>query len=113
MKVMRSIGHSLHVAWRFVFYFRKVFLAIPVIVFALIFAKQNMGLLPETVGLLLTTDGGFSLSITRQQAVIAPLLITAIPLVCMFLSRKVFYPWLISVVTLVVPFLLRYLNQIF
>ncbi len=113
MKVMRSIGHYLNAAWRFVFYFRKVFLSIPVVVLALIFAKQNMGLLPDTVGLLLTTAGDFNLSITRLQAVIGPLVITAIPLVCMCLSRKVFYPWLVSVATLVVPFLLRLLNQIF
>ncbi len=113
MKVMRSIGYYLNAAWRFVFYFRKVFLAIPVVVMALILAKQNMALLPETVGLLLTTAGDYSFTVTRMQAVVGPLIITGIPLLCMFLSRKAFYPWLISVCTLVVPFLLRFLNQIF
>ena len=38
MKTMRSIGAFLRSAWQFVFCFRKVFLAIPVIVTAIVLA---------------------------------------------------------------------------
>ena len=49
MKVMRSVGDFLSSAWQFVFCFRKVFLAIPVIVIAIILARQNAAVLPEQV----------------------------------------------------------------
>ena len=103
MKTMRSIGAFLRSAWQFVFCFRKVFLAIPVIVTAMV--------LPERVGLFLSTEGTFSLLVSRQQAVFGPLLVTGLSLIFMAASRKVFYPWLISVITLVLPFLIQLLNQ--
>ena len=111
MKVMRSVGDFLRSAWQFVFCFRKVFLAIPVIVIAIILARQNAAVLPEHVGLLLSEEGTFSMLVSKQQAVYGPLLVTGVALIFMAVSRKVFYPWLISVVTLVLPFLIRLLNQ--
>ena len=46
MKTMRSIGAFLRSAWQFVFCFRKVFLAIPVIVTAIVLACRNASVLP-------------------------------------------------------------------
>jgi hypothetical protein len=111
MKTMRSIGAFLRSAWQFVFCFRKVFLAIPVIVTAIVLACRNASVLPERVGLFLSTEGTFSLLVSRQQAVFGPLLVTGLSLIFMAASRKVFYPWLISVITLVLPFLIQLLNQ--
>ena len=111
MKVMRSVGDFLRSAWQFVFCFRKVFLAIPVIVIAIVLARQNAAVLPDQVGLLLSEEGTFSMLVSKQQAVYGPLLVTGVALIFMAVSRKVFYPWLISVVALVLPFLIRLLNQ--
>ena len=111
MKAMRSIGAFLRSTWQFVFCFRNIFLAIPVVVVAIILACQNAAILPEQVGLFLSTEGTFSMLVSRQQAVLGPLLVTGVGLIFMAVSRKVFYPWLISVVTLVLPVLIRLLNQ--
>jgi len=113
MKVIKAVGSFLRSTGQFIFCFRKVFLAIPVVVAAILLAKHNAAVLPAQVGLILSSDGTFSRIITKNQAIYGPLLLTAMPLVCMFLSRKAFYPWLISVVTLAVPPLLLLLNQLF
>ena len=81
MKVMRSVGDFLRSAWQFVFCFRKVFLAIPVIVIAIILARQNAAVLPEQVGLLLSEEGTFSMLVSKQQAVYGPLLVTGVALI--------------------------------
>ncbi|MCI6729883.1 MAG: hypothetical protein SOY32_02350 [Candidatus Faecousia sp.] len=113
MKVIKAIGGFLKSTGQFIFCFRKVFLAIPVIVVAILLARHSAQVLPAQVGLILASDGTFSRIITREQAIYGPLLLTAIPLVCMALSRKTFYPWLISVITLAIPPLLLMLNQLF
>lgn len=111
MKVMRSVGAFLRSAGQFIFCFRKVFLAIPVVVTAIMLARHNAAVLPEQVGLILSEEGTFSLLVTKMQAVYGPLLVTGVSLIFMFLSRKAFYPWLISVVTLALPPLILLLNQ--
>lgn len=113
MKVIKAIGDFLKSTGQFIFCFRKLFLAIPVIVVAILLARHSAQVLPAQVGLILASDGTFSRIITREQAIYGPLLLTAIPLVCMALSRKTFYPWLISVITLAIPPLLLMLNQLF
>lgn len=112
MKIMKAIGSFFKSTGQFIFCFRKVFMAIPVVVAAIMLAKHSAAVLPAQVGLILSSDGTFSRMITKSQAVYGPLLLTAIPLLCMFLSRKSFYPWLISVITLAVPPLLVLLNQL-
>lgn len=113
MKILQSIGRFLKSAWQFVFCFRKAFLALPVVVTAIVFARRNLAQLPARVGLILSTDGTFSLLITKHQAVYGCLALTFLCLVFMALSRKAFYPWLISVITLALPPLLLLLNQLF
>lgn len=113
MKVLGAIGRFFKSAWQFIFFFRRVFMAIPVGVAAYLQAKRSLSLLPLQVGILLAKDGSYARLITRDQAVYYPLAITGICLLCMFCSRKAFYPWLISVVTLVIPTLILLLNQLF
>lgn len=102
-EVMIGIGHWLYKL-------RGVFLAIPVVAAAAILAVKNMERLPEEVGLNLLATGEFELTIGRNFAVLIPLVVTLFCLLMMFCSRKVIYPWLISIFTLVLPILLYVTN---
>ena len=97
------------VTW--IYRLRGVFLAIPVAYAALKLAMYNMEHLPQIVGINLQASGAFSDTITREFAVMGPLGITAVCLVMMLFSRKVVYPWAISVFTLIVPILLLISNR--
>ena len=89
---------------------RSVLLAIPVTVAAIALALKNIGRLPEQVGINLLESGEFSILVSRGVAVMGPLAITALCLLLMFCSKKVLYPWLISVFSLVIPLLLWITN---
>lgn len=110
---LKSVGRFFQSTGRFIYYFRKVFMAIPVVVVAIMLARHNQTQLPETVGLILSAQGTFAVSLTRAQATWGPAILTGGCLLCMFVSRKAFYPWLISVITLIIPPLLLLLNQFF
>lgn len=98
------------VIWKVVFALRKVVLALPVIYFALKFAAFNRENLPVLVGINLQSNGEFAQMIARDTAVNVPLMITFGCLGLMVLSRKTIYPWLISILTLVLPALLYLTN---
>ena len=97
-------------AWNYVSKFRKLFLAVPVGVMAVILALRNMILLPVVVGLGLQGDGGYSVQIIREVAVLGPMAITAICLLLMFSSRRTLTPWLVSVFSLALPLLILLTN---
>ena len=90
---------------------RSVFLSIPVIMAALRLAAYNSEKLPLLVGLDLQTNGEFARMISRQTAVTVPLMITGACLVLTCFSRKMVYPWLISVFSLVIPVMLLITNM--
>lgn len=90
---------------------RKVFLAIPVVYYALKLASYNMQNLPEQVGINLQSNGAFASIISRNTAVMGPLAVTAVCLVLMFCSRKALPTWAISVFSLVLPLLILLSNQ--
>lgn len=106
-KICNVIGGI--VTW--IYRLRGVFLAIPVAYAAIKLAIYNMENLPQIVGINLQASGAFSDTITREFAVMGPLGITAACLVLMLFSRKVVYPWAISVFTLIVPILLLFSNR--
>lgn len=89
---------------------RKVFLAIPVVYYALKIAKYNLANLPEKVGINLQSTGEFALYLSRNAAVMGPLILTGGCLVMMFFSRKAMYPWAVSIFTLLLPLLLLVSN---
>lgn len=89
---------------------RKVFLAIPVVYYALKLAAYNAEHLPEEVGFNLLSSGEFAAMISRQAAVSGPLMVTCACLVLMFVSRKALYPWAVSLFTLILPVLLLISN---
>ena len=98
------------VAWPWIWRFRKVLLAIPVVYYGLYFARLNWNLLPEQVGLNLQTTGEYAQYITREMAVYGPLGVTAACLVMMFLSRRTVYPWLICLFSMLLPVLIMVSN---
>ena len=98
------------VAWPWVWRFRKVLLAIPVVYYGLYFARLNWNLLPEQVGLSLQSSGEYAKYISREMAVYGPLGITGGCLAMMFLSRKTVYPWMICMFSMLLPALILITN---
>ena len=60
----------------------------------------------------LQTTGVYAQMISRDLAVLGPLAVTGGCLLLMFCSRRTFYPWIISIFTLVLPILL-YLTNVY
>lgn len=104
-RVFRIIGN-----W--IYRLRSLFFAIPVVLVALSQAAKNMARLPDEVGLLLLADGTYQQMVSRQMAVVGPLAVTALCLLMMFISRRFVYPWLISIFSLVLPFVI-YITNVF
>lgn len=90
--------------------FRKVLLAIPVVYIAFYFARLNWNVLPDMVGLNLQTDGSYAQYLTKSVAVWGPLGVTGGCLAMMFLSRKTIYPWMICMFSMLLPLLILVSN---
>ena len=91
---------------------RSLFLSIPVIVGAMYLAVHNMQKLPASVGINLQANGEYAMMMDRGVAVLIPLAITGFCLGMMYLSRRIFYPWIISVFSLTLPVLI-YITNVF
>lgn len=98
------------IAWSWIYRLRSVILGLPVAIYAVVQAVQNMAQLPEVVGIGLQSTGEFALLLNRPVAALAPLAVTVVCLLMMFCSRKVFYPWLVSVFSLLLPVVILYSN---
>lgn len=96
--------------WSWVFKLRSIGLAIPVAVAAVLLATYNLATLPEQVGIDLQASGEYAQMISKSVAVMGPLALTALCLLLMFCSRKVIYPWLISLFSLALPILILITN---
>ena len=100
----------LSVIGKILYHLRKVVLAAPV-VYALVrlyaYAKEQ---LPEEVGLLLQENGEYAYMIAKDTALNGCVIVTAACLLMMILSRRTIYPWIISVFSLVLPFVLILTN---
>ena len=109
-EVLCTIGRVLKKIGEYIFKFRAVLMAAPVVYAAMrlaAYARQN---LPEQVGINLLSSGEFAMTINRSLAVTAPLTVTGACLVLMLFSRKALYPWAISIFTLVLPLLILFSN---
>jgi len=100
----------LKVLWKWAYKMRTTLLAFPVVIGALVLAIQNLAKLPNQVMLDMTAIGGSEMVIAKGVAVLFPLILTALCLLMMFCSRRVVYPWLISVFSLVLPWVLLIAN---
>ena len=96
---------------RCIFKLRKVFMSVPVIFLAIRIAAANLQRLPEAVGINMQSNGEFAMMVTRNYAVYGPLGVTLFCLILMFFSRKTVYPWIISIFTLTLPYLLYFTNM--
>ena len=102
--VMRMIGNL-------IYRLRKIIMSIPVVYYAIVFGVYNAKYLPERVGLVLQSNGEFAQTVSRCLAVMGPLGVTAACLLLMFCSRRTLYPWLISIMSLLLPMLILLLNN--
>ncbi len=109
---LNEIWGYVKIGWQWVFKLRSVLLAVPVILTAISLAMDNAARLPVYVGINLQPNGEYAMMIERSVAIVVPLLITIGSLLMMFLSRKVLYPWLVSVFSLLIPVML-WLTNIF
>lgn len=98
--------------WKWAYRLRSVILAIPVAAGAAILAIHNQAKLPEAVGINIQASGEYAQTVSRSVAVLGPLAVTAVCLLMVFCSKKVLYPWLISLFSLVLP-LLIYITNVF
>ena len=94
----------------YLFHFRKLLLALPVVFASIYLARVNWTQLPDQVGLSLMANGQFARLVEKEVAVYGPMGVTAVCLLLMVCSRRALYPWLISVFTLVLPVLILITN---
>ena len=109
-QVYKKVEGVISIIYRCIFKLRKVFMALPVVYLAIRIAAANLQRLPEAVGINMQSNGEFALMVTRNYAVYGPLGITGFCLLLMFFSRKTVYPWVISIFSLVLPYLLYITN---
>lgn len=102
-RVLAGIG-------RVLYKLRSIFLSIPVVLAAVSLAIRNMSLLPESVGINLLANGEYQWMVAKSIAVMGPLAVTALCLLMVFCSRRVVYPWLISVFSLAIPLIIWVTN---
>ena len=110
--VMKKIGVVCKCVGKWIYRLRGLLLSIPVAVAAIKFAVDNDARLPASVGVSLQASGEFATMIAHDTAVWFPLWVTAFCILMTVLSRRVFYPWLIAVFSLVIPYLLWITNSI-
>ncbi len=102
---MKAIG-------KWMYCLRGLLMAIPVGIVAVVLAVRNLAVLPGEVGLFLLSSGDYQWMVAKATAVLLPLLVTALCLLLMFISRRTVYPWLISIFSLVLPILI-YITNVF
>ena len=108
--VFGKIGHVLDIIGKVLYHMRKLFLAAPVVWLAVRLYGYAMKELSETVGIWLQENGSYAYLIERETAAMGCMAVTAACLLMMFLSRRTLYPWVISIFSLVLPFLLILTN---
>ena len=96
--------------WKWAYRLRSIVLAIPVAVCAVFLAIYNQATLPSLVGLNIQANGVYAQMVDKSIAVFGPLALTAVCLLLTFCSKRVLYPWLISLFSLVLPILILITN---
>ena len=97
-------------AWEWAYPLRNILLALPVVGIAILQAIINIAKLPSQVGLDMMASGEFQFFVGKGIAVLGPLVLTCLCLVLMFWSKRVLYPWLVSVFSLALPIVLWLTN---
>lgn len=100
-KKPESGGFKAFIQWAF--RLRSVALSFPVAVIAVILAVNNAAALP---GPLLIGAGENVITISKPVLIMGPLALTALSILMTLFSKKVTYPWIISLFTLLLPIVL-------
>ena len=108
--VFAAIGRFFGKVGKVIYWLRKIFLSIPVVVGARHTVQYVQERLPEKVGLLIQESGAYTYVLARDTAMNGCLAITALCLLMMLISRRTIYPWLISLFSLILPFALLITN---
>ena len=115
VKGVRKVGWYLATLWHYIYLLRGVILSIPVAAVAVVLASKCNTTLPQTVEVVLpgiqvgAEDSLFGFLVYhteflhRGTVVMMPLLLTIACLLLTICSKRMLYPWLISVFTLIVP----------
>jgi len=90
-------------AMQWAFKLRSVALSLPVAVIAVILAVNNMATIP---GELAIGAGDSVTVISKSVLVMGPLALTALAILMTLFSKRVVFPWLISIFTLLLPVVL-------
>ena len=106
----KTVCDKVIVVVKYVMKFKKLFLATPVAAGAVFLALQNMIKLPALVGLFIQSDGEYAVEIVREIAVLGPMAVTAVCLLLMFISKRTLTPWVVSVISLLLPLLILLTN---
>ena len=101
---------------KWTFTLRSLVLAIPVAAAAVFLAVRNSVALPAAVSFDIANiqEGRLifqTITVGRSMAVVIPLVVTLVCLVLTFCSKRVVYPWLISVFSLILPIVLLLINS--
>ena len=107
----KAFADKVRPVWQWVYRLRGLILSIPIAAAAVIIALHNQIVLPDMVGLNMQSNGEFAMMVTRNYAVFGPLLVTGFCLLLMFCSRKTLFPWIISIFSLVLPYLIYLTNM--
>ena len=105
-----SFADKVRPVWRWLYRLRGLILSIPIAAAAVIIALYNQVVLPDMVGLNMQSTGEFEMMIGKGFAVLGPLVITAVCLLLMYCSRRILYPWLISLFSLALPLVILFTN---
>lgn len=109
-RVFGSVGSVCRAIGAWLVRFRKIILAVPVMILSARLAQYSYENLPATVGIDLLANGAYAQVVSRDVAVLCPMAVTLLCLVLMFCSRRTIYPWIISVFSLVLPILIILTN---
>jgi len=108
----KQAGFVLGLTGKWTYRLRSLVLAIPVFICAGALAIRNAQLLPEMVGVNILASGEYQWLISRGAAVMIPFGLTAVCLLLMLCSKRVLYPWLISLFSLVLPYVVWLTNNL-
>lgn len=108
--VFREIGKAFGFVFGYLFKMRKIFLAIPVVIGAIYLALYNLANLPAIVGFDLMATGEFGTQLPREVVVFGCLLVTLVCLLLMLCSKRVLTPWMVSMISLILPVVILLAN---
>lgn len=109
---LKQLGIVLGLTAKWGFKIRSLVLAIPVFICAGALAIRNARQLPELVGINILASGEYQWFVSRGVAVLIPFGVTAVCLLMMLCSKKILYPWLISLFSLVLPLVVWLTNNL-